>query len=77
MIPEAVGHRVTARTSVLGTVDGLYAEVLPKVGHVFDGHGGYDTLLGRFRYRAASADAVRAAIDATLKEYRYELDRTP
>jgi hypothetical protein len=75
MIPEAVGKRVTARTSMLGSVACLYAEVLPEVGHVFDGHGGYDILLGRFRYRGASADAVRAAIDATLDQYRYELER--
>jgi biotin carboxylase len=75
MIPEAVGQRMTARTSLLGTIDCLYAEELPEAGHVFDGHGGYDTLLGRFRYRGASAEAVRAAIDATLERYRYELER--
>jgi biotin carboxylase len=75
MIPEAVGCRVVARTPLLGTVDGLYAELLPDVGHVFDGHGGYDTLLGRFRFRGPSADAVQAAIDTTLEQYRYELDR--
>jgi biotin carboxylase len=75
MIPEPVGYRVAARTPVLGTVEGLYAELLPDVGHVFDGHGGYDVLLGRFRYRGASAEAVQDAIEATLKQYRYELDR--
>jgi biotin carboxylase len=73
MIPEAVGRQVAARTPVLGTIDCLYAELLPDVGHVFDGHGGYDILLGRFRYRGASADAVQAAIHATLEQYRYEL----
>lgn len=75
MIPEAVGYRVTGRESLLGRVEGLYAELLPDVGHVFDGHGGYDALLGRFRYRAASAEAVQDAIDATLNLYRYELAR--
>lgn len=40
---------------------------------MFDGHGGYETLLGRFRYRAASAETVHAAIDETLRLCTYEL----
>lgn len=74
MLPEAVGHRVVARRSMVGTVPELYAEVLPPVGHVFDGHGGYETLLGRFRYRGASAEAVERAIRHTVDAYRYELE---
>lgn len=73
MIPEPVGQRVVTRNSMLGLVDGLYAEVLPEPGHVFDGHGGYQRLLGRFRYRGASEADVEAAIAATLRLYRYEL----
>ncbi len=35
--------------------------------------GGYDTILARFRYRGASEDEIGAAIDATLREFRYTL----
>lgn len=73
MIPEPVGQRVTARRSMMGAVPELYAEVLPPVGHVFDGHGGYETLLGRFRYRAPTAEAIERAIERTLDLYEYEL----
>lgn len=73
MLPEAVGLRVVARRSMVGAVPGLYAEVLPPVGHVFDGHGGYETLLGRFRYRGATAGDVERAIARTLSLYEYEL----
>lgn len=73
MIPEVVGQRLVARRSMVGVVPGLYAEVLPPVGHVFDGHGGYETLLGRFRYRAPTPDAVEAAIHRTLSLYEYAL----
>jgi hypothetical protein len=74
MIPEAVGQRVVSRDSMMGTVAELYAEVLPAAGYVFDGRGGYETLLGRFRYRAATAEAVEYAIHRTLDRYRYELE---
>jgi hypothetical protein len=74
MVPEAVGQRVISRNSMMGTVAELYAEVLPAVGHVFDGSGGYENLLGRFRYRATTAEAVERAIHRTLDLYRYELE---
>jgi len=74
MIPEAVGQRVVSRVSMLGTTRELYAEVLPTVGHVFDGHGGYDTLLGRFRYRGSTAEAIENAIRLTRDRYVYELE---
>ena len=74
MLPEPVGTRLTARSgSLIGRVPGLYEEVLPPVGHVFDGSGGYDSILGRFRYHAASENEVEAAIDATLRAYTYQL----
>ncbi len=74
MIPEPVGRRVLARPSMLGRIPDLYAEVLPEIGHVFDGKGGYDTLLGRFRYKGESADAVARAIEATLAGYSCVLE---
>lgn len=73
MVPEPVGQRLVARNSILGLVEELYAEVLPEPGHIFDGQGGYETLLGRFRYRGTTAADVYAAIEATLGLYTYEL----
>jgi hypothetical protein len=74
MVPEAVGQRLVARSSVLGTVPELYAEVLPPVGHVFDGEGGYDRILGRFRFRGPNSAAVEQAIQQTLRRYDYVLE---
>lgn len=70
MLPEPVGARLRERPSLVGTVPGLYAEELPDPGHLFTGDGGYDTILGRFRYRGGSPRAVEAAILATLDQYR-------
>lgn len=72
MLPEPVGARLLQRPSLVGAIPGLYAEELPDPGHLFTGDGGYDTILGRFRfrYRCASPGAVEAAILATLDQYR-------
>jgi hypothetical protein len=76
MLPEPVGRRLRSRTSLLGRISGLYAEELPDVGHLFDGQGGYDTILGRFRYRGDSAEAVERAILDTLARYSYTFEDT-
>lgn len=73
MLPEPEGRTLVSRTSLLGTVESLYAEVLPEQGHRFAGTGGYDKLLGRFRYRGPSAKHVTDAIHETLSAYRYVL----
>lgn len=74
LIPEAHGKRVLSRTSMLDAVPELYAEELPVPGHEFDGKGGYKFILGRFRYRGRDSAAVEAAILATQREYRCELE---
>ncbi|MGW0854318.1 ATP-grasp domain-containing protein [Streptomyces sp. NPDC002690] len=74
MFPEPVGHRLVARTSMLGEVPHLYAEQLPEPGRVFTGDGGYEEILGRFRYRGPSPEAVEQAIVRTASEYTYELE---
>lgn len=74
MIPEAVGRRLVRCRSPLGSVPGLYDHDLPPPGHVFDGHGGYDTLLGRFRFRGATPAAIEQAIWQALDLYDYELE---
>lgn len=51
---------VVGRNSLIGVVDGVYAEVLPEVGHVVRGVGGYDHVRGRFR-SANRAEAERTA----------------
>jgi hypothetical protein len=73
MLPEPVGYRLAARNSPGKEIAGLYDSVLPEVGHVFDGEGGYERLLGRFRFRAETSADVEAAIHRTQATYRYEL----
>jgi biotin carboxylase len=74
MIPEPVGSRLRARNTLAGTIPALYEEVLPPIGAIFDGNGGYDKILGRFRYRGRSAGEVENAIRETLARYTYLLD---
>lgn len=77
LIPEAHGKRLVSRSSMVGAVPTLYAEALPAPGHVFDGKGGYNRILGRFRYRGPSAAAVEEAIVATQAQYEYVLEQLP
>jgi hypothetical protein len=39
---------------------------------VFDGKGGYDDILGRFRYRGGSEEEIESAIVDTLLRFHYE-----
>ncbi|NML53000.1 biotin carboxylase [Streptomyces sp. R302] len=73
MLPEPAGRTLVSRQSPLEGVEYLYAEVLPEPGHRFDGSGGYEELLGRFRYRAPSAKHLTDAVTETLRTYRYVL----
>lgn len=73
MLPEPVGQTLVSRQSLLERVECLYAEVLPEPGYHFDGTGGYDELLGRFRYRGPSAKHVSDAVVETLRTYHYVL----
>lgn len=74
MLPEPIGRRIRSRPSMVGRIPGLYDEVLPAIGHVFDGKGGYNAILGRFRYRGATPEAVEQAVYATLADYAYVLE---
>ncbi|MFF1925211.1 acetyl-CoA carboxylase biotin carboxylase subunit family protein [Streptomyces sp. NPDC058221] len=73
MLPEPEGMTLVSRESLLERVECLYSEVLPEPGHRFDGAGGYEELLGRFRYRAPSAKHITDAVVETLQTYRYVL----
>jgi hypothetical protein len=66
MVPERgpLPSRVVSRTPMAGVVPEVYAEVLPEVGSVFDGKGGYYHIGGRFRLRGKGyADVHRAATE--------------
>jgi len=68
--PKPYPSRVVARTSLLGEIAEVYAEVLPEVGAVFDGSGGYDHIGGRFRLRGADHASVRRAALEIMDRYR-------
>lgn len=72
MIPEPVDVPVvvTGRPSLIGTVDGVYAEVLPEVGSVLDGTGGYERIGGRFRLRGRNAAEVASTVARVIELYR-------
>lgn len=78
MLPEPVGKRLVTRPDTLvGKVRGLYDEALPPPGHVFDGTGGYDRILGRFRYVGDRECDVEAAIADTLRLYTCSFEDAP
>jgi hypothetical protein len=60
--PRDVPCRVKSVNSLLGRVNCLYCEILPKVGQILDGSGGYETISGRFRFKGDSADQVADAM---------------
>ncbi|WP_126285655.1 ATP-grasp domain-containing protein [Burkholderia stagnalis] len=72
MLPEPVGSRFVGAELPNG-VAALYDAIVPKRNHVFDGKGGYDAILARFRYRGASEAEIADAIGTTLRDFRYTL----
>ncbi|WP_416903331.1 ATP-grasp domain-containing protein [Micromonospora echinospora] len=68
--PRPLPSRVVARTSPRGEVDGIYAEVLPEVGEVFDGTGGYLHVGGTFRFHGPDEVTVRRDVRRTIERYR-------
>jgi biotin carboxylase len=76
MVPEPrpLPARVTARTSLVGRIPTLYAELLPDVGELFDGSGGYDHIGGRFRFSGTDAAEVERAVRATIDAYVIEAE---
>ncbi|WP_206171195.1 hypothetical protein [Trinickia terrae] len=71
MLPEPVGCRLV-RSDVPAGIPALYGAVVPKRNHVFNGKGGYDDILGRFRYRGAEQE-IESSIERTLREFHYTL----
>jgi hypothetical protein len=73
--PRPLPSRVVARTSPRAVVDGIHAEVIPEVGEVFDGTGGYLHVGGTFRFRGPDEATVRRDVLRTIDCYR--LTTTP
>jgi hypothetical protein len=71
MVPERgpLPSRVVSRTPMRGRVPEVYAEVLPEVGAVFDGKGGYYRIGGRFRLRGPDGTTVRRAALTVMETY--------
>lgn len=72
LFPEPVGKKLIKVDSELKSST-VYAAIFPDEGHFFDGHGGYDTILARFRFRAQSAELVEEAVRATINNFTYEV----
>ncbi|MEY9938240.1 acetyl-CoA carboxylase biotin carboxylase subunit family protein [Streptacidiphilus sp. MAP5-3] len=68
--PRPLPSRVVSRTPLVGVISEVYAEVLPKVGAILDGTGGYEQIGGRFRLRGAGHDEVRRAVLEVMARYR-------
>jgi hypothetical protein len=72
IVPEPVGQQLLA-ASVPNDIAPMYAHIVPPAGHVFDGQGGYDTILGRFRYRASNEAEIEHAIGDTLARFACQM----
>ncbi|MCQ4083502.1 ATP-grasp domain-containing protein [Streptomyces sp. RB6PN25] len=68
--PRPLPSRVVSRTPLLDLVPEVYGEILPEVGRVFTGDGGYDHIGGRFLLRAADSAGVEAAAAEVIRRYR-------
>ncbi|MBF9070650.1 ATP-grasp domain-containing protein [Streptacidiphilus fuscans] len=68
--PRPLPSRIVSRTSLVDVIDEVYDEVLPEVGSVLDGSGGYEHIGGRFRLRGEGHDAVRRAALEVMDRYR-------
>ncbi|MFH0240869.1 acetyl-CoA carboxylase biotin carboxylase subunit family protein [Streptomyces sp. HK10] len=72
--PARLPSRIVSCTSMAPVVPQVYAEVLPAVGEVFDGTGGYFHVPGRFRLTGPDERNVRAAVRRVMAEYTYEAE---
>lgn len=72
--PEPRPCRVLARNSMAGTVPEVYAELLPQIGSVLDGTGGYERIGGRFRLRGRDESSVRDAIARVAGLYELKVE---
>jgi hypothetical protein len=75
--PGPLPCRVVSRTSMLGSVSGVYAEVIPDVGTEFTGKGGYDHIGGRFRLRGPDHETVRRAAREVMRRYKVTAEPAP
>lgn len=67
--PRPFPSRVVYRNSLLGVVPELYSEILPPVGDIFRGDGGYMHVGGRFLLKAAGHDQAVHAIHEVMRRY--------
>jgi len=73
--PRPLPSRIVERTSLCAVLPGVYAEVVPDIGEVFDGSGGYGHVGGRFRLRGEDQASVRRTAGEVMA--RYELVAEP
>lgn len=71
MVPEPrpFPSRVTARSTLAGDIPGLYREILPEIGEVFDGKGGYEHIGGRFHLSGTGERMIRSSIREIFARY--------
>lgn len=72
LFPEPVGKKLINIDQDFNST-AVYASIFPAQGHFFDGQGGYDTILARFRFRASSAELVEDAVRTTINTFTYEV----
>ncbi|MEK2495112.1 hypothetical protein WN990_36780 [Kitasatospora purpeofusca] len=72
--PRPFPSRVRQVRSVRAAIPEVYEEILPEIGEVFDGDGGYDHVGGRFRLRGADECSVYRAVLAILESFRIEVE---
>lgn len=73
--PRPLPSRIVQRTSLCDVLPGVYAEVIPDVGEVFDGSGGYGHVGGRFRLSGEDQASVWSTAVEVMT--RYELIAEP
>jgi hypothetical protein len=73
--PDQIPSELEQCSAQIGKVPHLYKEILPAVGHVFRGDGGYENIAGRYRFSGPNSAAVERSIYAVLAGFDMRLRR--
>ena len=76
MIPEPRNTpcEVLKVTSLMNFIPEIYREIIPQLGDVLDGKGGYEHISGRFHFKGTDEVAVEAAIYKAIDLFQIEVD---
>lgn len=74
MLPEVIGKKLIKINFESYLISELYFKYYAKLGQVFDGNGGYEKILARFRYKGQTSQQIKMAIQLTQKHFQAQFE---